>query len=101
MYLLVAIQCPNGTTYQQCGPLCPQSCDSISEACYGGCAEGCFCTDGKVMNEMQECVAPDLCPGEFTAFMVVGGLVPWLQNITIHKMFIYKFSTLLLQTNAY
>jgi len=49
--------------YQQCGPLCPQTCDNIGTSdCYGGCAEGCFCPDGQVFSEGR-CIDPIACLG--------------------------------------
>ncbi|XP_065895642.1 uncharacterized protein [Dysidea avara] len=55
------IQCPAGMVYQQCGPICPQTCTSIIETCYGGCAEGCFCPDGQVIDEQGQCVDNSIC----------------------------------------
>jgi len=49
--------------YQQCGSIYPQSCDSVSRASIGGCAEGCFCPVGLVVNENGSCVEPSACPG--------------------------------------
>ena len=55
--------------YQQCGPLCPQTCDNIGTSnCIGGCAEGCFCPDGQVFLNGQ-CVNPIACPGEFYVYL--------------------------------
>ena len=56
-----AIQCPVGMVYQQCGPICPQTCDSSNVTCYGGCAEGCFCPDGQVFDEQGQCVDNSIC----------------------------------------
>ena len=34
--------------YQQCGSLCPQTCDADEEVeCSSGCVEGCFCPSGQ------------------------------------------------------
>jgi len=60
-HLSPATQCPTGMVYQQCGPICPQTCDSINKTCYGGCAEGCFCPDGQVVDELGLCVDDSLC----------------------------------------
>lgn len=52
MYLLfhVAISCPSGLVYQQCGPVCPLTCDTDEDTdCSSGCVEGCFCPSGKVL----------------------------------------------------
>jgi len=48
--------------YQECGPLCQQSCDNINSTCEGGCAEGCFCPDGEVLIG-ESCVDPSRCDG--------------------------------------
>ena len=61
--IYVAIECPPGMVYQQCGPLCPQTCDNIGTSdCHGGCAEGCFCPDGQVMLNGR-CINTILCQG--------------------------------------
>ena len=64
MFLLtLAIQCPTGMVYQQCGSLCIQTCtNNITSGCYDGCAEGCFCPDGLVLSN-GKCVHPIACPG--------------------------------------
>ena len=63
MYLYVALDCPLGMVYQQCGPVCPQTCDTDEDAeCSNGCVEGCFCPSGKVLyNEM--CINEADCEG--------------------------------------
>ena len=49
--------------YQQCGPLCPQTCDNIGTSnCHGGCAEGCFCPAGQVISN-GGCIEPLTCSG--------------------------------------
>ena len=59
-----SIDCPPGMVYQQCGPLCPQTCNNIGTSiCHGGCAEGCFCPDGLVLSEGR-CIEPLTCPGK-------------------------------------
>lgn len=62
LFQCVAIQCPSGMVYQQCGPLCVRTCDNIGEDCPGGCAEGCFCPDGLVTLNGR-CIDPIACPG--------------------------------------
>ena len=55
--------------YQQCGPLCPQTCDNIGTSdCHGGCAEGCFCPYGQVLSEGR-CIDPIACPGLYYIFI--------------------------------
>ena len=48
--------------YQQCGPLCPQTCDNLDQPCEGGCAEGCFCAVGQVLID-GECLDIFRCTG--------------------------------------
>ena len=59
----LAISCPSGMVYQQCGPVCPQTCDTEEDTeCINGCVEGCFCPSGKVLyNEV--CVNEADCEG--------------------------------------
>jgi len=59
----LAIDCSTGMVFQQCGSLCPQTCDNIEVPCQGGCAEGCFCPDGQVLLD-GECVDPFRCTGQ-------------------------------------
>ena len=56
-------ECPTGMVYQQCGSLCPRTCDNVEMLnCQSGCAAGCFCPDGQVMYNGR-CVHPIVCPG--------------------------------------
>ena len=49
--------------YQQCGPLCPQTCDrNEDEECSSGCVEGCFCPSGKVLSN-NNCIDANECQG--------------------------------------
>ena len=64
LILILDLQCPPGMVYQQCGPLCPQTCYNIgTSACPGGCAEGCFCPYGKVLSD-DRCIEPLTCAGK-------------------------------------
>ena len=60
--LIVAIKCPAGMVYKQCGSLCPQTCDSIGQTCNSGCAEGCFCPDGQFLLNGR-CINSTQCSG--------------------------------------
>ena len=63
MLISTAVECPPGMIYQQCGALCPQTCDNTDITnCPGGCAEGCFCPDGLVISNGR-CIDPLTCPG--------------------------------------
>ena len=49
--------------YQQCGPLCPQTCETDEdEECSGGCVEGCFCPSGTVQSN-NNCINVTDCQG--------------------------------------
>ena len=48
--------------FQQCGALCPQVCGKTT-ACKRGCAEGCFCPDGQVVNNEGQCMLTGTCGG--------------------------------------
>ena len=60
---LTAIQCPPGMVFRQCGSLCQQTCGS-STTCNSGCAEGCFCPDGQVINSNGLRTNPRECLGK-------------------------------------
>jgi len=50
--------------YQQCGPSCPQTCDTHEDTdCSGGCVEGCFCPSGQVTSN-GKCINETECEGK-------------------------------------
>ena len=58
--------------YQQCGPVCPQTCDTVNDAsCSGGCTEGCFCPDGQVFAN-GNCIDATDCQGTLTLHACIG-----------------------------
>jgi len=62
---IAAINCPSGMVYQQCGPLCPQTCDrNEDEECSGGCVEGCFCPVGMFVS-YGYCIGLSDCQGTY------------------------------------
>jgi len=66
-YDSTAISCPSGMVYQQCGPSCPQTCDTNEDTdCGGGCVEGCFCPTGQVLFN-GKCVNETECQGKLSA----------------------------------
>ena len=68
---VLAIECPPGAVYQQCGSLCPRTCDSNDAAsCPSGCAEGCFCSEGLVSHN-GTCVDVSVCPGTYVHMCMV------------------------------
>ena len=51
--------------YQQCGPSCPQTCDTNEDIdCSGGCVEGCFCPTGKFLYK-GNCITKTECKGTY------------------------------------
>ena len=66
MYVIsVAINCPEGMVYQQCGRACPQTCDTEENAdCVDGCVDGCFCPSGKVLWN-GNCIDSSECAGTY------------------------------------
>ena len=49
--------------YQQCGPSCPQTCDTNKDTdCGGNCVEGCFCPTGQVLFK-ENCINKTECEG--------------------------------------
>ncbi|XP_065903900.1 P-selectin-like [Dysidea avara] len=55
------LPCTGDQTFQQCGSLCPQTCENIGATCTGGCAEGCFCPLGQVINQDGNCEDASTC----------------------------------------
>ncbi|XP_065894158.1 mucin-2-like isoform X2 [Dysidea avara] len=66
---ICSLPCPTGMVYQQCGPLCPQTCDNLDQPCEGGCAEGCFCPVGQVLVN-GVCVDDSMCDITPTSILV-------------------------------
>ena len=49
--------------YQQCGQVCPQTCDTKESLdCIGGCTEGCFCPGDMVLWK-GNCINATECKG--------------------------------------
>jgi len=56
--------CPPGQEYQQCGTLCPPTCDNpIPGMCPDQCVSGCFCQEGFLLTSDGHCVVRSECPG--------------------------------------
>jgi len=60
---ILAVTCPANMVYQQCGFISPQSCDGVGRPSISGCAEGCFCPAGLVVDDTGKCAEPSACPG--------------------------------------
>ena len=56
--------------YQDCGPLCPQTCQERDEVCAGGCAAGCFCPSGQYLLD-GKCVEELLCTGNIQCTLYI------------------------------
>jgi len=58
--------------YQQCGPSCPQTCDTNEDTdCSGSCVEGCFCPSGEVLSD-GKCISVADCLGKLFAYLISG-----------------------------
>ncbi|KAF4518672.1 hypothetical protein B566_EDAN002706 [Ephemera danica] len=58
-----SVTCPAGQEYKLCGNLCTRSCRDISfnTECDSFCVEGCYCPDGKTLDDYGKCVALTSC----------------------------------------
>ncbi|XP_062512712.1 uncharacterized protein LOC134188563 [Corticium candelabrum] len=56
--------CPANKVFKQCGSACPLTCAKpIPGLCIALCVSGCFCQSGMLLNDLNECVSSDQCPG--------------------------------------
>ena len=56
--------------YQQCGPVCPQTCDNYDNAeCSSGCVDGCFCPSETVLS-YGYCINVSYCQGRYYALQL-------------------------------
>jgi len=80
------LTCPEGMAYQQCGPVCPQTCDTNEDIdCNGGCNEGCFCPDGEVFYN-GNCIRRADCPGMISCGDQIN-VLHFLKGLNIFKQF--------------
>ena len=54
-------QCLKDQKYYECGPSCPQTCDSDIKPCNTECISGCFCVPPLILHN-NECISKDECP---------------------------------------
>ena len=73
-FYFIAISYPIGMEYQQCGPLCLQTCNFETTDCYSGCGEGYFCSTDKVLVD-GECINKTNCPGKLHDYTVFSNIV--------------------------
>ena len=72
--------------YQQCGQLCPQTCDiDEDEECSGGCVEGCFCPSG-MFTSYGYCITSSDCQG----MHIIVRLHRCLYIIHMHILLLYS-----------
>ncbi|CAF3744759.1 unnamed protein product [Rotaria socialis] len=57
------MQCDNNKVYMACGPICPEACSGKEYfGCeLSGCVEGCFCSNGLLMDGTGTCVPISSC----------------------------------------
>ena len=75
--------------YQQCGPLCPQTCDYDASDCYSGCVEGCFCPIDKVLMG-GECINKTNCPGKLPGYLASHVIL--LSAVIFINLVLYSYS---------
>ena len=86
----VAITCPSGQVYQQCGPSCPQTCDTNEDMdCGGGCVEGCFCPSGQVLSNGR-CINASNCQG--ICFVIINYIEQEIKLLSFYKFGIRRIS---------
>ncbi|GFT45325.1 zonadhesin [Nephila pilipes] len=59
------VVCKVNEVFQECGPACPNTCDSLGKSdspCPARCVKGCFCKSGYVRNRDGNCILPNFCP---------------------------------------
>ena len=79
--------------YQQCGPVCPQTCEN-QECEGGGCAEGCFCPDGMVLSN-SECINKTDCQGNLRQIVICMVIVQNSGSSNTHTLCIQRMFLLL------
>lgn len=87
-----AIQCEYGQVYQECGPLCQESCfDTLKPSCFNqGCSEGCFCPQNEVMDQNGKCVLKTECPCKHNGLIYDNKQIFFKQSCQIWLVKIYK-----------
>ena len=97
-YFILAPMCPKGMVYQQCGSMCPQTCeynDTAAAVCAQGCAEGCFCPDGKVLDDDGHCTDLLNCSSKHNFYIndlkfVMQNFIPCIGTIECPKGMVYN-----------
>lgn len=62
LFLYIALSCPEGMVYKDCGTSCPKTCKGTVYDCEDHhCVDGCHCPDGLVLHGGR-CVEKGNCP---------------------------------------
>ena len=82
-YLHPPATCPGGKEWQDCGTLCPLTCDNynFTSSCPDQCVPGCFCPEGTV-DFNGVCVDPSICPGR----SIVPSLTSSMSSLTFFPL---------------
>ena len=82
-YLHPPATCPGGKEWQDCGTLCPLTCDNynFTLSCPDQCVPGCFCPKGTV-DFNGVCVDPSICPGR----SIVPSLTSSMSSLTFFPL---------------
>ena len=75
--------------YQQCGSLCPRTCQNIDLLeCLSGCAPGCFCPNGQVMQDGR-CIDAILCQGTYIHMYISTSMYTYSMYMHVLRTYIY------------
>lgn len=63
---ILAVKCPAGQVYEECGDSCNLACQDLSSdtVCKQQCIEGCRCPEGEALQN-NECVPKAMCNCQF------------------------------------
>uniref|UniRef100_A0A182Q170 TIL domain-containing protein n=1 Tax=Anopheles farauti TaxID=69004 RepID=A0A182Q170_9DIPT len=62
-------ECGENAVYSECGTACPLTCAKPEVvACTKQCLKGCFCKEGYVLNDQNECILRCQCPRTYNKY---------------------------------